>query len=178
MVTQLWPTLAARCDRWGSEICDHYTRGGSPNSRAVSYNGAENNPRLQTLGKMAECIFCLELGRDPLRSVKWDLVSDPGYDIDIYGFRYDVKGIDFGYHYLIWSLAKNSIYWDKKFAALVLVKVDVERATGFSRGFILKDDFFSRKQIACHGHALHPGTWYLHEKDLCEMDALLRMAAT
>ncbi len=159
--------VSARCRQFGREIVEHYSRGGSPNSRAVSYNGAEQNVEYQTIGKLAECVFAAELDLDPTRVVKWDLEPDRGWDFGRW-LRVDVKATTLRGRRLIWPLGKRHIFDHKKFDALILVKVDSAAACGFSAGWILKDDFRREMKVAGADDPtrLHDGTWYVDAADL------------
>jgi hypothetical protein len=178
---RLSPKLAARCWHYGVELCLHYAQGGSPGSRAVSYRNAQTKIPLQAVAKIAECIFCLELGCDPNRLLKWDTrEADSGADLTLDGIRYDVKASLFGSRYLLWPKAKNHIFEGKQFDHLVLVLVDadaekhLDAARGYSAGFLRKEDFARLKVIAKGGHDLDPGTWHVHKDQLVGTDLLFQ----
>ena len=56
--------LDDRCLEWGVGLIEHYARGRSPFSRAVSSHGMHADPEGLADAKRGECIFALEHGFD------------------------------------------------------------------------------------------------------------------
>lgn len=172
MVLKLPADIADRCRDFGHRLAAHYAAGGSPRSRAVSYRGVEANPRLLARGKMGECIFCCELGFDPLRHLDWSADrADRGWDFGE-DLHVDVKATHMGGRRLIWPKGKNDIFTATRQDVLILVKVDDDGA-GFTVGFVLKEDFAREKRIADRGGPLDPGTWYMDMADIPPIESFL-----
>jgi hypothetical protein len=176
-VKELPVDVIRACERYGRDLAEHYARGGSPQSRAVSSHGAESNPELLCDSKIGECIGALDFGLDPKRGVKWIADHpDDGYDLLDGQTRIDVKQCPLHYRYLIWPLYKNGFFDDKKFDVLVLVKTEIVRidgevvsARGYCRGWIGKATFRAKRLIAPADHVLDEGTRHMHEQNLHRM---------
>lgn len=170
LIIRLPPDLVSRCWRYGEQIVSDYASGWNANSRAVSCFDAEQNTELQALARMAECALCL-WARQPIEKLDWGRHCDAGFDLAVGDFRIDVKHTKNG-RYLIWPIAKNSIFESKKFDALVLVIGTPER--GFElAGWMSKPGFRRNRKTAQEGGKLFPGTWFVDRDDLAPMSCLL-----
>jgi hypothetical protein len=162
--------LLGACVRYGKTLRAHYASGGSPQSRAFSSHGAENNPILLGESKMAECIFCMEAGLNPREALKWSVDHPDGdYDCLLRQVRVDVKYTGINSRYLIWPINKNPIFDSKGFDALVLIKLDGDRGRGFVQGWMTKASFRKLRSIAGPGHKLDAGTRYVDQDLLLDM---------
>ena len=151
--------LGERCNAWAHE--------GVASRRfknSVSCFGAESNLRLQAHAKMAECAFAYWAGLDVARAVSWGELPDGGGDVSWRGRIWDVKHTFDGGRFLLWSLAKNHLYDEKNFDALVLVRG--HRPIFEITGWIPKRAFKRKRQVAGDGHLLKPGTWFVPLRDL------------
>ena len=169
-------SLVEKCRQFGVDLADHYRGGGSPNSRAVSTHGMQDNPDGLAASKMAECMFCLRFGVDPL-ALPWSLRADPGWDIVVFGQRVDVKSTWLHGKFLIWPMGKNHLFDAKQFDMLALVKLERDektkaRATGAGviSGWIPKRDFRQRRMVAGNDHALDAGARYMPEDELLPIE--------
>lgn len=168
---QLPNRLFDMCEDYAANMVRHYRSGGSPQSLAVSSRNAENNVKLQLEGKMAEVVFCLDIGIDPEVYVKWNWgVPDNGIDIEYREEKVDVKSIVFDHHFLIWPTKKAGFLHQKKFTSFALVKVDAASRHGLFQGWCTKGEFQLRHKVAERGHFLDEGTLYLHEQYLHRPD--------
>jgi len=157
-----------------------YANGGSPASRARSGNrGTESNLRRQWQGKVGEIATALYFDLDPKQAVNCSFLPDHGADIALpSGLLLDVKTTLAPFK-LIWSRDCNDIYWEKRFDHLVSVSIDED---DFSRcwieGFVPKQEFFARKQIAEPGRSrLEPGTWFMDKAALHDIEGLKQKTA-
>lgn len=142
-------------------------------SADLATRGIECNVPELARAKMGECIFCLEMCRNPWTDLHWKLEPDGGADLTVDIFGFDVKATQPFYRFLIWPLGKNAIFKPKKFDCLILTLVDLENATGHSVGWISKADFEERHAIAGRDHKLDTGTWHMDKDDLGSIDGLL-----
>jgi hypothetical protein len=151
------PEIQKRCWRYGEHIVLDYDSGWNARSREVSSHGAETNIELQALARMAECAFCIWLGRS-IEALNWSRYCDDGYDTPSSMGRVDVKHTKAG-RLLIWPVRKNDLYQSKRFDVLVLVIGGPEIFE--IAGWISKEAFRQRHQIAPEGHKLFPGTRFM-----------------
>lgn len=162
------PELAQRSVEFAIDAVAGLKAGRYPASSAVSCFGAEDNIGLWIRAKMAECAFCLYVGEDP-EKLHWKSGPDAGDDLVWRGLRWDVKTTEMRNRCLIWPLGKNSIFEQKKFDMLVLVKnaPPVFQITGF----VSKDRFRQKKKIAGAKHFLVEGTWFMEQNDLTDPES-------
>lgn len=137
-------------------------------SAAISSHGAELDPVLQGEAKAAECAVCLWIGLDPDKAVHWRH-TDNGYDV-YWVLRYDVKHSKHDNARLIWPIKKRHLLAQKQFDAFILV-------TGGQgqydlRSWITKVDFQHTHHIATESDGLTPGTWFLPQRELNDIDTL------
>ena len=156
--------ITERCVTFANALVRRYANGETPQSLAFSSHGMEKDQLGQARAKMAECILAVWLGAplDPLfdRSLRpWDMRTRL--------VRIDVKQTKLNGRYLIWPLRKNSIFADKDFDVLALVKNDWN--IGFPQGWIKKWEFFRLKSEAGPDHKLTCGTWFVDEELLEDM---------
>jgi len=151
-----------RCRDYAGLIVRDYASGWNSRSRSVSSHDAESNIELQELARMAECAFCVWLGQS-VEGLNWSRHCDSGYDTATEMGRADVKHTKGG-RYLIWPIRKNHLFETKQFDVLVLVVggPDVFEVAGW----IPKEGFWQRHEIASEGHKLFPGTWFMDRKNL------------
>lgn len=160
--------LIERCDQYGIDLVAHYSGGGSPNSAAVSSRGAERNVDLQSMGKQAEVVFCIEHELDPLTAIRWDCSTpDLGWDVQYGRAKVDVKYTGIRGRRLIWPTNKASFIASKTFDALVLVQMK-ERGIGSTIGWMSKAKFIATAATAKDGDGtgLDVGTLYVDRNDL------------
>lgn len=162
---------------WAMQLAEHYAAGGSPRSRARSGNrGTERNIGRLTQGKVGECALALLLQLDPERSLNWQMYADAGTDIvSPLGIAIDVK-TTFPNFKLIWSNNVNDLYHrEKRFDVLVSVSIlDHAFENCWIEGYVLKDEFFERKQIADGTNCgLEPDTWFMEKSELANIEELI-----
>jgi hypothetical protein len=159
-IVRLPPDVIERCERHGQRIVENYRIGRNRGSLALSSHGAQNNPIVQAEGKMYECAFALWGGLHIEQDVNWSGYSDPGYDFEINGSRFDIKGTRETGKYLIWPVNKRRLLQNEPFHFLVLVR---GRPPIFEIcGFISKQGFLSCYCEATENSCLTPGTWFVH----------------
>lgn len=152
-----------RCKAHGQQRVEGYAIGRNCGSRALSSHGAEANADLQAFSMMGECAFCLWADVS-IENLNWTGHSDPGFDLEINGYRFDVKTTGAGCHYLIWPVNKRHIFEGEPFDYLVLVK---GRPPIFQiAGVISKEAFGRQHKVADEAHKLDAGTWFMHESEL------------
>jgi hypothetical protein len=84
--------LMMRSLDYAIDVVKGYRLGRNPASLAVSSRGADQDIKLQTLGRMAECAFAIDVGLDPLTVLNWGERCDNGFDCVVNGRR----GLAFG----------------------------------------------------------------------------------
>jgi hypothetical protein len=167
--------LIDRCIIFGQHIVDGYASGQWANSRAVSCFDAQSNAKLQAHSKMGECAATLLLGLDPESSLRWGEIPDPGYDLHIAGHLIDVKAVNLGRRFLLWSIKKNEFYQSKNFNVLLLVRGDAPEFEAV--GWVTKEAFFKDHKVADENHPLFTGTWYMLDDELNPFEDLLQYEA-
>lgn len=166
---------------FGRAMADHYARGGSPRSRAVSGNrGTESNVRRLAQGKIGECALALYWNLDPMTAVKWTMGADDGFDIALPGgLRVDVK-TTFPPYNLIWSNTINGIWDDVRFDFLVSVSIaQSDFRQCWVEGWVSKGAFAAKKRVADGaevGGRLDRGTWFMPKSELIDIAKLMPLA--
>jgi hypothetical protein len=157
--------------------------------RRRASNNAENDPVLQWFAKMAEVLFWLLHGLEPTQdAVIWEHLGPyaprPHFDaiIGIRKIRIDVKQADFNDRYLIWPKNKVKELKDREVDVLAMVKLGQlpDGVWGYFRGWITKDDFIKKMQIADErdiGYGLDEGTPCVDQKELSDPRLLLEYCA-
>lgn len=163
-------SFIALCEQHGQRIVDGYSAGRNLGSRAVSSRGAEANPQLQAVAKMGEVAFCLWAGLDPVTSLDWSDYSDSGFDVLFHGAKVDVKHIAANRHFLIWPVNKRHFFIDSRANIFVLVRGNAPNFCVYK--WITKTGFFCEKEVASDQTMLDPGTWFMRDTDLWEIDDL------
>lgn len=139
-------------------------------SASISTHGAQLNPFLQADARAAEAIFCLWSGCcDPIPVIN-RRHADHGWDMMWHSVRIDVKHTQHPRGHLTWPVGKTKIIDQKDFDILVLV---VGASQTFELcGWVTKTHFLKNYQIAGNGHFLTPGTWFMPQEQLWEIDTL------
>lgn len=167
--------LNSKCWLYGIHMRDHYARGGSPNSRAVSSHGMEDNEEGLADAKRCECIFALEMGLDPLTALKWNAGNaDGGWDLKLGNYLIDVKGTTGLKRYLIYPYRKwaAGVFDSTRADLFVLTKInrfnEGTQTEGRSVGWCAKETFRRKHHIADGQtpRGLTTGTPYLDEDEL------------
>jgi hypothetical protein len=141
--------------------------------------GAEADPVRQGHGKAGEYAVALFYGLDPKTAVKRSIgFGDGGSDVTVTETkRLDVKTTPASRRWLVWSMALNDLYWDKKFDAMVSVSInDDDWSQCWIEGWIGKQEFLDRKMIADGVNdegKLTRGTWFMRKADLDPIDTML-----
>lgn len=161
-----------KCKEHGRNVIGSYAAGKSPQSAALTIRRADKNLRLQVEAKMAECIFAIERGLDPLKVLNWTGKAElDGVDVTVNDVRVDVKQTQPGNRLLIWSAGKQGKLEGKKSDVLVLVTCRGEDYGGESKGWISRGDFISKRHIAPPPAYLDEGTHFLDVDELNSMEA-------
>ncbi len=174
--------FVARCMQAGVQIAADYADPDPHNaaqrlSRTRSMQGIEKDPVKLGRSKVAEVAFCLWAGFDPNYSVMWRRHPDDGYDVAWFSALIDVKHTEHINGCMIWPISKNNILSTRKFDVMVLITGgalirDTGDALLFACGWITRREFERRRHVAGIGGKLLPGTWFVNQIELAEMDAL------
>lgn len=160
--------LVASCGVYAIEAIYRYAQGRNEASRKYSYRNADRRVGVWHQAKMAECVCAIENGRLP-QDLNWSHEPDH-FDLVLHGKRVDVKAVPWYANFLIWSIAKNGIFNDKRFDILMLVKM--RHHEGRTVGWVTKQEFAEQHHVAGPGHKLDVGTWYMDETELHPMTEL------
>ena len=159
-------SIISRCREHGEHVVKDYASGLNARSRSVSSRGAESNPELQAIAKMAECAFAMWIGVS-IELLNWGGYADPGWDVKLNRLRFDVKNTLMRNRLLIWPLNKSDFYDAKQFDVMVLVKQAVPEF--LVHKWISKKDFKTGRLVAPDDGYLDPGTWYMDSEKLYDM---------
>jgi hypothetical protein len=116
-----------------------YERGEKDASRQYARPGIDTSLDAQTLGKAAECAFCIDNNLDPLIELDWTPNLDPGWDLIIRERKIDVKGTDT--EMLIWPVTKNKFFEQCPADLFVLVRRIVRPRTKKTEDILASDTF-------------------------------------
>lgn len=137
-------------------------------STALSSHGAEQNPELLAMGRMAEIALCAWIGINYETRLNWKDQPDTGFDVE-FGVKLDTKATAKGTK-LIWPINKNGRLHEAPFDILVLVKC--AEPLFCMAGWIWKHEFEAKHQVSDGSDGLTPGTWFMHQDDLRPMSEL------
>ena len=161
-------SISNRCLRFGCEVVISYRVGNNDNSLSVSSHDAENDPLLQAQGKAGECAVCLWRGGS-IEQLNWQNRPDGGFDLMIDKYRVDVKTIDINKRFLIWPINKRHLFHVKQFDVMILVKAALPFEFHIC-GYVSKQRFAERHRVADAAHPLSPGTWYMENSQLGDIE--------
>lgn len=160
---KLPPEWMARARAWAETSVDDYARGAKENSRRYARPGIDKSIPHQMMGKAAECAFCLHLGLDP-EILDWSPKPDPGWDVEQFGLRIDVKGSRTPY--LIWPVTKNGYLHQCKADIFVLVRQMGASDLYEISGWTTVPYFIELHHVATARDRLDAGTKHMHFSDL------------
>lgn len=161
--------------------CEYFILGMMKNradaSKAVSWRGGtEDSPEVQLSGKCCEWAVAQFFKLDPRKVLNWTFRGDET-DLVAVGRNIDVKGTrNPRAVLLIYSLEITKFYQEKQFDTLLFVRACP--APRFELvGWTTKEKFWREHFEAPsgpYGAKLDPGTWYMHMRELYEIDELNR----
>jgi hypothetical protein len=160
------PELIERCREYANRVCAGYDRGLNQRSAKLTLNDIAHDPLTQTMSRVAECAFCLFVDIS-VELLNWTDYCDNGLDCPWDRLTYDVKSTawDDRHNNLIYSAAKTHFYDEMPFDRLIMIKVAMPHCRYCQvRGWVDKDVFLLRHELAPQGHFLLPGTWYMHQR--------------
>lgn len=166
--------LALLCRRAGEQMVEDFANPqtyGDALSATLSTHGAETNPFLLADARAAEAVFCSWIGLDPIPVIT-RRHADEGWDVKFYSVAIDIKHTQHPRGQLIWPLGKTHLFDEKPFDLFVLV---VGASQTFELcGWMTKTEFKAKHKTADHNLNLRltPGTWYVPQEQLREMDEL------
>jgi len=152
-----------------------YERGDKDVSRQYERPGIATNLDAQTLGKAAECAFCIDNHLDPQTALTWDENLDPGWDVVIRERKIDVKGTDT--EMLMWPVTKNDFLDQCPADLFVLVRRlvrprsktmdDILACDTFEiSGWVTVKEFIKNHHVADASSWMDENTKHLHMNEL------------
>jgi len=171
--------LKRRCWEFALAVVKSYKEDKKPRSKALagSYLGhtrADLNPLVQYAGRLGECGICQHLGIS-VEVLDWNTERcDSGKDLQHNGWRIDCKSSpNPRATSLVWPLDKRFLLEDAPIDLLVFIPIDhrdPEDAQPDFRGWISKQVFMDRHNVAGRFSKLHLGTWFMDQSELHHTD--------
>jgi hypothetical protein len=139
-----------------------YEDGEKDISRQYERPGIATSLDAQTLGKAAECAFCIDNDLDPMTALDWTPKLDPGWDVVIRERKIDVKGTDT--EMLMWPVTKNAFLEQCPADLFVLVRRLVRPRTKTMKDILEADTFevsgwVTVKEFIAKHHTAPPPSW-------------------
>lgn len=163
------------CARYADDVLEGAAQGRWAQSQVVTTHDAYRRHDIWLEAKMAECVFAIESGFDPVLRLQWKPKIDPDYDLIVGEQLVDVKSTSVRGTALIWPWGKNDLFKGKNFDVLVLTKVNAERQFGCSYGWVTKREFWEKRKVAEEGHRLDVGTRYMEQRELNPIEDFYRI---
>lgn len=159
---------------WARRSVEGYGRGDKEASRAYARPGVDSNVKLQAMGRMGECAFCLFIGQSP-RVLDWGPLCDAGWDVVHLNRKIDVKTS--ATSKLIWPVTKNHFLGECRTDIFVAVNgaawLFQDMPTYTLLGWTGLSRFISEHRVAPPPDHFDPETKYMDVKQLFAMERLL-----